>query len=219
MVPPALAPTARYFGGVIGWVEPVNRWVMATNPLVVWQEATDRYSRVFGPDPTVADRDVGEPVHDGFLLDGGPAGRLRPALVVAGDRGSAAPAGHVVAGIASQAGLVGTADWCARIDCQARVCRDLSLEMRSCASRATGASAATTPCSGRSCTRRLAVASGGFVRGRCCSSSECFWAAICSTSLTRFSSRFWKAGGRARSDQMCTMRYAARSLHWPCSEC
>jgi ABC-type transport system involved in multi-copper enzyme maturation permease subunit len=51
ILPPALEPTARYFDGVIGWIEPVNRWVMATNPLVVWQEATDRYSRAFGPTP------------------------------------------------------------------------------------------------------------------------------------------------------------------------
>jgi ABC-type transport system involved in multi-copper enzyme maturation permease subunit len=49
MVPPAIAPIARYFDGTIAWVEPVNRWILATNPLVIWQEATDR--PVFGRNP------------------------------------------------------------------------------------------------------------------------------------------------------------------------
>jgi ABC-type transport system involved in multi-copper enzyme maturation permease subunit len=41
LVPPAIEPFAHHLGFPLGWVEPANDWLMASNPINVWLQATN----------------------------------------------------------------------------------------------------------------------------------------------------------------------------------
>ncbi|MFO0889186.1 MAG: ABC transporter permease [Isosphaeraceae bacterium] len=38
VAPPFLAPWTRYLGGIYGWIDPVNQWILASNPRLFWDE-------------------------------------------------------------------------------------------------------------------------------------------------------------------------------------
>jgi ABC-type transport system involved in multi-copper enzyme maturation permease subunit len=41
LVPIAIEPYAHHLNPPLGWVEPVNEWLIASNPIVVWSQATN----------------------------------------------------------------------------------------------------------------------------------------------------------------------------------